>query len=352
MYRNTLARIDLDAVRANYDFACSLAPQSQCIAVIKANAYGHGMLRVAEALRSRASAFAVATVDEAVKLRTGGFGQTVLVLEGATSPKSYEAAASLKLTLMVHSEAQVTDALQAKVPVWVKADTGMRRLGLAPDRLAGVVTQLREGGVDVQAVCTHLACADETDNAATEKQLDVFAACTAGIDLPRSIANSAGILAWPASHADWIRPGIMLYGASPMAGASAGVDSRLRVAMTLSSEIVAVREVPAGESVGYGARWTAERPSLVATVAIGYADGYPRHAPNGTPTWVNGRVAPLVGTVSMDMITIDLTGHPGAAIGDTVELWGGNVSVNEVAARAGTISYDLLTGVSARVPRN
>ncbi|MDH5618907.1 MAG: alanine racemase [Gammaproteobacteria bacterium] len=351
MYRNTLARIDLDAVRANYDLACALAPQSQCIAVIKANAYGHGMLRVAEALRSRASAFAVATVDEAVKLRSGGFGQTVLVLEGATSPKAYEAAASLKLTLMVHCEAQVRDALQARVPVWVKADTGMRRLGLAPDRLAAVVTQLREGGVDVQAVCTHLSCADETDNAATEKQLDVFAACTAGIDLPRSIANSAGILAWPASHADWIRPGIMLYGASPMAGESAGVDSRLRVAMTLSSEIVAMRELRAGESVGYGARWTAERPSLVATVAIGYADGYPRHAPNGTPTWVNGRVAPLAGTVSMDMLTIDLTGHPGAAIGDTVELWGGNVSVNEVAARAGTISYELLTSVSARVPR-
>jgi alanine racemase len=350
MHHTTTAHIDLGAIRANFALATSLAPQAQIMAVVKANAYGHGMLRVAEALRNDTAGYAVATVDEAMKLRTAGFAHTILVMEGATSPDSYETAASLNVTLMLHSAGQVAAAVESKAPVWIKVDTGMHRLGVEPDEIGQVLGALRAGGVDVQALCTHLACADELDNDASQKQLDAFASVSADIDLPRSIANSAGILGWPASHADWNRPGIMLYGSTPF---STEVENAagLQPAMTLTTEIIAIRDVAAGESVGYGERWIAERPSVIATAAIGYADGYPRHIPNGTPTFVNGAVAPLAGVVSMDMITLDLTDHPGAAVGDAVELWGPNISVNDVADRAGSISYELLTGVPTRVRR-
>ena len=193
-------------------------------------------------------------------------------------------------------------------------------------------------------------CADEPDNDFTREQLDTFRECTIGCELPLSIANSAGILAWPESHADWNRPGIMLFGTSPFAS-DIEATRDLQPAMTFASEIIAIREVATGESVGYGRRWTAERPSVIATIAAGYADGYPRHAQNGTPVLVCDQVAPLVGAVSMDMITVDLTDHPGASIGDPVELWGRSVLVNDVAAHAGAIGYQLLTGVTPRVPR-
>jgi alanine racemase len=348
VFRSTVAHINLGAIRANYELVRSLAPQGRAVAVIKADAYGHGMLPVAEALTDVADAFAVATVDEAVALHDAGIGNELLVLEGASTHDGVEAAQAAGFVLMVHS-AEQAELLQGRtVGVWLKVDTGMHRLGLAPQEVRDVLGSL--DGADVRAICTHLACADELDNDATQRQLAAFEACTAGIDLPRSIANSAGILAWPASHADWNRPGIMLYGVSPLVG-EADTAAALRPAMTLESEIIAIREIAAGESVGYGARWTATRTSRIATVAAGYADGYPRHAPNGTPTYVNGHKAPLAGTVSMDMITLDLTDHPAAAIGDPVELWGPNVPVNTVAHHAKTIPYELLTRVTPRVPR-
>jgi alanine racemase len=240
---------------------------------------------------------------------------------------------------------------RAAPPVWLKIDSGMHRLGLMPADLTDIRARLQAAGIEVQVLCTHFACADDLDSDATRQQLQRFNAATAGLDLPRSLANSAAVLAWPESHAEWNRPGYMLYGSSPFAVA-VDVATQLQAAMTLRSEIIAIREVPAGESVGYGARWTAERPSIIGTVAIGYADGYPRHAPSGTPTLVNGKLAPLAGTVSMDAITIDLTGHGTASVGDRVELWGPGVAVNDVAAAAGTIGYELLTGVSSRVPRS
>jgi len=324
MHRKTEALINLDAIRNNYSLASALAPQSKHIAVIKADAYGHGMLRVAEALQDVVPAFAVAILEEALELRAAGISQPILVLEGVNDVQGCEAAAANELSLVVHSQEQVSQLLGT--------------------------SRLRAGGHDVSVICTHLACADDLKSDATQQQLDTFKACVAGIDLPTSISNSAGILAWPASHADWNRPGYMLYGSSPMITDVESANA-LQPAMTLRSELIAIREVPAGESVGYGARWTAERPSIIGTVAAGYADGYPRHAPNGTPTMVNGQIAPLVGTVSMDMLSIDLTDHDTVAIGDTVELWGKDVSVNEVATHCDTIGYELLTGITPRVPR-
>lgn len=352
MHRNTAAHINLDAIRSNFSLACSLAPQSKSIAVIKANAYGHGMLRVAEALQDSAPAFAVATVDEAMELRAAGINHPLLVLQGATTSAACKVAAANKMTLVVHSFEQVDGLLAAgvRIPVWLKVDSGMHRLGLAPGRVADARKRLDAGGVDVQVVCTHLACAEQLDSNATRQQLSCFDSSTSDLGLPRSISNSAGILAWPQSHAEWNRPGYMIYGASPFAD-DVETARGLQPAMTLRSEIIAIRAVAKGESVGYGARWTAERPSTIGTVAIGYADGYPRHAQNGTPTLVNGKLAPLAGTVSMDAITVDLTGHEHVAVGNLVELWGPGVAVNTVAAAAGTVGYQLLSGVSSRVPR-
>jgi len=354
-FRKTEALIDLDAIRENYSIACKLAPKSKNVAVIKADAYGHGMLRVAEALKSVVPAFAVAFLDEAIELRQAGISTPILVLEGVNSTDAVETAVANGVSLVVHSEEQVSLKQRARlsdpVSIWLKVDTGMHRLGLPPAQLGTVLERLRDCTCDVSVICTHLACADDpAADGVTEKQLETFRACAADLDLPLSIANSAGILAWPESHADWNRPGYMLYGDSPMAS-DFETARDLRPAMTFRSEIIAVREIAVGEAVGYGGCWTATRSSKIGTVACGYADGYPRHAANGTPTLVNGQVAPLVGTVSMDMISIDLTEHENVAVGDSVELWGTGLSVSTVASAAGTIGYELLTGVTSRVPR-
>lgn len=350
MHRRTLARIELSAIQANFELAQQLAPGARNVAVVKADGYGHGMTQVAEALSGRAAAFAVATVDEGMRLRASGIDEAILILEGGSSADAFAAASEHCLTMVLSSEQQLEHALKVRAPVWLKLDTGMHRLGIAPRDLLHALDSLRASDIEVQAVCTHLACADEPGSAATLQQLKLFQDATLGLKLPLSIANSAAILAWPQSHAEFNRPGIMLYGASPLLNSNAA-DAKLVPAMTFLGEIIAVRSIAAGESVGYGARWTAQRNSQIATVAAGYADGYPRHAPCGTPTFVHDAVAPLVGTVSMDMITIDVTDLPGTRIGDAVELWGRNVSVDDVAVRAGTIGYELLTGVSARVPR-
>ena len=255
---------------------------------------------------------------------------------------------------MVHEHGQLQDLLAHRghpLTAWLKVDTGMHRLGIPPADVAAACDALLASGAVAQppVLCTHLACADELEDPATELQLEVFAAVTAGRGLPRSIANSAGILHWPNSHAEWNRPGIMLYGCEPT-GTFDGA-SELRPVMTVRSEIMAIRDIAAGEGVGYGHRWRAERPARIGTVSVGYADGYPRHAKNGTPVWVKGRRAELAGTVSMDMITVDLTGRDDVEVGDPVELWGPNVLVNEVAACADTIGYDLLAGMPARLPR-
>lgn len=352
--RPSHALVDLGALRRNLRRAAHLAPGSKNIAVIKANGYGHGMEQVARTLGPEADALAVATIDEAVALRGAGIEGPLLVLQGPHDATDIEEAAVRGLWLTLHEPGQVQLASSSRhgpIRAWLKIDSGMHRLGIAPEEAPDAIEALLRSSEVKQAMvlCTHLACADQLDSPVTETQLERFAAVTEGFDLPRSIANSAGIMHWPATRADWNRPGIMLYGCEPTG--SFGADSELEAVMTVHSEIIAVRDIAAGEGVGYGHRWRATRPSRIGTISIGYGDGYPRHAPNGTPVWVKGKRAALVGTVSMDMITVDLTGRDDVRVGDPVELWGTHVPVAEVAAQAGTIGYELLAGMTSRLPR-
>ena len=354
--RPSRAIVDLAALRRNLARAANRAPASDNIAVIKANGYGHGLVPVARALADSAGALAVATIDEALVLRDAGVTAPVLVLQGATTRDDVAEAAARKLWLMLHRLDQVDAVCRADagrpITAWLKIDTGMHRLGIAPQDAAAACAELAAAPnvTGPVVLCTHLASADEPDDPTTRRQLAAFDTCTAGLDLPRSIANSAGVLYWPESHAEWNRPGIMLYGCDP-AGAADGGVAGLEAVMRLTSEIIAIRDVRPGEGVGYGQRWRSNTPARIGTVSVGYGDGYPRHAPDGTPVWVGGRRAPLAGTVSMDMITVDLSGRDDVRVGDEVELWGPNIRVNEVAAHAGTIGYELLAGMTARLPR-
>ena len=353
--RPTYATVRLDMIAANYQLACRRAPGSQTLPVIKANAYGHGMVAVARRLESVAPALGVAMIDEALELREAGIQAPILVMQGVKQPAEFAVAAAENCWVMLHQSQQVETllSLQLSTPlhVWIKLDTGMHRLGVAAGEIDDIYRRLGSSA-NVQerpVLCTQLACADELESPVTDLQVQMIRRCAGQLDLPLSIANSAGILHWPHSHDAWNRPGIMLYGISPTAAYDWQAEG-LQPAMTMWSEIMAVRNVAPGEGVGYGLDWIAERPSRIGTVAIGYGDGYPRHAPSGTPVLVNGRRVPLTGRVSMDALSVDLTDIPEVEIGDPVELWGENLPVNEVAAAAGTISYELLAGLTARVP--
>jgi alanine racemase len=347
--------VDTSALRHNLARVRELAPHSRVVAVIKANAYGHGLLAVAQALAA-SDALAVARLEEGLTLRAAGIDQRVLLLEGVRAPDELEAARRHRFDLMVHSFEQI-ELLESRATidslrVWLKLDTGMNRLGFRTEEFAAAHARLERirGLQSPPPLVTHLASADERADLTTGVQLERFAAVTAGYAGERSIANSAGVLAWPASHADWVRPGLMLYGIAPYAGTTGG-DFGLRPAMTLETEVIAVRSVRSGESVGYRALWRAARASRIAIVACGYGDGYPRATAAGAPVLVGGRRAPLVGRVSMDMLTVDVTDLPAVRPGDPVTLWGGEVAVEEVAARAGAIPYELICAVGSRVRR-
>lgn len=355
MTRHTHATVRLDAIVQNLESARSYAPDANIIAVIKANAYGHGAIEVAHALQDRVPAFAVAFMDEAVELRDAGITRPILVLQGTNKVADVAEAAANDFWLMLHSRQQVERVLQSDttsaVKVWVKADTGMHRLGLGLADLGSVLKDL-SASKNVQkdiVLCTHLASADELQNPMTRRQVNLIREVATNHRLPLSIANSAAIMAWPEAHAEWNRPGIMLYGSNPLAQSTLAAAD-LVPAMTMSSEIISIQQLATGDGVGYGLTWVADKPSTIGTVAIGYGDGYPRHAPNGTPVLVNGQRVPLVGTVSMDMLTVDLSQLEDVETGDPVELWGQNLSVNEVASHAGTIGYELLAGLTGRVP--
>jgi alanine racemase len=356
MTRPTQALINLDALRHNFRLAQSLAPASQTLAVIKADGYGHGALAVARALESQAPALAVASVDEALTLREAGIALPVLLLEGPFSRTDVEQAGRHGFWLMVENgvqaEAVAEARLQAPVRVWLKVDTGMHRLGATPASVPDIYRILRDSGKveDEIVFATHLACADELDNPFTHRQVELLRELARPFGAPLSIANSPGLLAWEATRARWNRPGFMLYGNSPFTVPHAEAD-RLRPVMTFSSRVISVRRIPAGDRVGYGGDWQARRSSLIATIPAGYGDGYPRTAPSGTPVLVAGHRAPLAGRVSMDLITVDVTDLDDVGIGSDVELWGEHLSVNEVAAGAGTIGYELLARMPARVPR-
>jgi alanine racemase len=353
MSRPTLATIDTAAFVANYRHAKALAPGARAVAVVKANGYGHGAIRLAQALGDEADAFGVACTEEAMELRESGIGNPILLLEGVYEPDEIRNAALHGLQMVVHSQTQLAWLLAARparpLAIWLKIDTGMHRLGLAATEAASAYRRLRASpNVAGVVLMSHFARADETDNAATQTQLEMFRQCTDGIEASCSLANSAAIMAWPDTRRDWIRPGIMLYGSSPL-DRPAAFRVPLSAVMRLESQLIATRELAAGESIGYGARYTCDRPTRVGVVAIGYADGYPRHAPDGTPVAVNGRLTRLIGRVSMDMLTVDLSGQPAARIGDPVELWGQRIDVGEIARLSDTIAYELLTRINRRV---
>jgi alanine racemase len=355
--RPTSATIRLDDIASNYQLACRLAPESKTIAVIKANAYGHGMVEVARTLEPLVPVFAVALMDEAVQLRDAGIAKPILVLQGIDHDSDIAEAVEKDFWLLLHQQHQVDRVISAKlsrpVRVWLKVDTGMHRLGFAPETLDRLCIDLRKSPNVKQEVvlCTHLACADDRDDPMTLEQVRVIRSCSSKYGLAMSIANSAGILYWQESHAGWNRPGYMLYGLCP-AGSFSSDSHGLRPAMSMNSEIIAIRDLVAGEGVGYGHNWVAKRNSKIGTIAIGYGDGYPRHAPSGTPVLVNAQRVPLTGRVSMDAISVDLTDLEKVELGDPVELWGQNLNVNEVASFAGTIGYEILSGLTGRVPLN
>ena len=355
--RPTSATIRLGDITSNYQLACRLAPASKTIAVVKANAYGHGMVELARILEPMVPVFAVALMDEAIQLRNAGIVNPILVLQGIDHDSDIAEAAEEDFWLLLHQQHQLERVISAKlsspVTVWLKVDSGMHRLGFAPGALDRLCIDLRKSpNIKKEVVlCTHLACADDGDNPMTLEQVRVIRSCSSKYGLAMSIANSAGIMYWQESHAEWNRPGYMLYGLCPT-GSFADHSHGLRPAMTMTSRVIAIRNLAVGEGVGYGQDWVAKRDSKIGTIAIGYGDGYPRHAPSGTPVLVNGERVPLTGRVSMDAISVDLTDLEKVEVGDPVELWGQNLSVNEVASVAGTIGYEILAGLTGRVPLN
>lgn len=353
--RPLVATVDLAALRHNYLLAKRCAPSSKAFAVVKANAYGHGAREVVGALQDIADGFAVACLEEAQQIRDVQKDARLLLLEGCFEPEEYVTAARLGLDVAVQGHAQAEALLAAELErplnVWLKLDSGMHRLGFDQPALRDWHGRLK-GAAQVAELnlMSHFACADERGHPLIESQLESFQELQGLAFDHRSMANSAAVLTLPAAHRDWLRPGIMLYGASPFAELSAETLG-LKPVMTLTAGIIAIREVAAGESVGYGAGWVATRPSRIGTVSCGYADGYPRHAPSGTSVVIRGQRVPLAGRVSMDMLGVDLTDLPAARIGDGVELWGAQMTIDELATACGTIGYELLTKVTGRVPR-
>ncbi len=349
--RPATAVIDLTALRHNLGEVRRRAPGSKVVAVVKADAYGHGAARVLPALAG-ADMLAVACIEEALALREAGATQPILLLEGVFEADELPLCARLGLELVVHEPGQVRMLEQARLTaplrVWVKVDSGMGRLGFRPELARAAWEQLADCAAVAPGLrlMSHFASADEPGDEATPRQLARFAA----LHLPgeRSLANSAGLIGWPTAHGQWVRPGIMLYGVSPMAGRTGGEDG-LRPVMTLKTRLIAVKDVRCCEPVGYGAAWRAQKDTRIGIAAIGYGDGYPRHAPSGTPVLVGDRKATLAGRVSMDMLAIDLGPDSTACVGEPVLLWGESLPVEVIAQHAGTIAYELLCGMTGRV---
>lgn len=353
MTRPIRATIDLSALRGNFALARQRAEGAPLWAVVKANAYGHGLMRAAEALDDLADGFALLDLDDAIALREAGFRQPILLLEGFFEVDELPLLVEYGLTPVVHCLEQVemlaSAALPARLQVYLKLNTGMNRLGLSAEEFHAALTALETTpGVSGITLMTHFADADLERGIAW--QMARLEEATEGCDHPVSLANSAALLRYAETRRGWARPGIMLYGSSPFPQDESADSLGLRPVMTLTSQLVAVQELKADERVGYGGIFTAERPMRIGIVACGYADGYPRHAPVGTPILVEGRRTRTVGRVSMDMIMVDLEGIPDAGIGSPVVLWGEGMPVDDVAAAAGTVSYELLCALAQRVP--
>lgn len=353
MIRPVEARIRLRALQANLNRVRALAPRAKVMAIIKANGYGHGAVRVARSLQA-ADAFGVASLEEALTLRDSGITQPIMLLSGFLDPPELREIARANCWLTVHHPQHVEmleqTRLDARLKVWLKIDTGMHRLGVAPAKVPVLWARLHAlDWLDKPiGLMTHFACADDRDDPCTGEQMTRFADCVQALPGERSLANSAGIFAWPASHADWVRPGVVLYGVSPFAEQH-GNDLGLNPVMMLSSRLISITLLKRGDAIGYGASWVCPEDMPVGIVAMGYGDGYPRHAKPGTPVLVNGHRVPLIGRVSMDSLYVDLRGYPQARIGDCVTVWGDGLPVEEVAAAANTIAYELLCKVTGRV---
>ena len=350
-----IASIDLAALQSNFKTAQNLAPGSRNFAVIKANAYGHGSVACAKALE-QAGGFAVATIEEAVELRQHGIKKPILILSRFSQSSDVSAIQEFNLLPVIHSRYQLElliDQHRGEQPInaWLKIDTGMNRLGFDADKIMPVVRRIEATHcINAIGLMSHLACADETDNEFTQLQLNRFNQCADRVGLPLSLANSAAIIAWPGTHKHWNRPGLMLYGASPL---RAGKDIKLNLqpVMNLTSKLISIAILKKGEGIGYAHTFKADKQLRVGIVACGYADGYPRRAGTDTPVLVCDRPSRLLGRVSMDTLAVDLSCVPDAQVGSNVELWGSKLPVNDIARHAGTIAYELFTGVSTRVPR-
>ncbi len=347
------AVVDLTAVKHNLARVREYAPAAKIMAVIKANAYGHGLLQIAKVLEG-VDGIAVARVDEAVRLRKAKITCRITVLEGFVCEQELDELMQFDLDCVVHSIGQIdileNYSAQKKVSVWLKLDSGMNRLGFNPDEFVSAYQRLINCPRVKQPISlmTHFSSADDKESDVTDKQLRLFKQLTESYSGEKSIANSAGIIAWSDSISDWVRPGIMLYGVSPFSE-DCGLDLGLKPVMSLHARLISVKKIKAGEAVGYAGTWVSKSTTILGVVAIGYGDGYPRAAKSGTPVLVNGKRVPIIGRVSMDMVTVDLSSQANSKPGDTVTLWGEGLPVEEVATYADTIPYTLLCGVTQRV---
>ncbi len=351
MARPILAQINLAALRQNLARVREKATGAQVLAVVKADAYGHGLARVLPALDD-ADGLALVEAEAAYALRERHYTRRILLLEGFFEERELPEFAQRRLATVVHDAEQVRMLEHAQLTrpleVFVKVNTGMNRLGFRPEDVAGICARLAAApAVAALRLSMHFARADEDDG--LKAPLAAFEAACKGLPYPRSLANSAGVMRFPEVGGDIVRPGIMLYGATPLPYESAQTLG-LQPVMTLRSRLIAVQDLRVNESVGYGGAYTAARPHRVGVIACGYADGYPRHAPNGTPVLVCGQKARLVGRPSMDMLTVDLSDLPDARTGSPVVLWGEGLPVDDVATAAATVGYELLCAVTTRVP--
>ena len=350
MSRPVLATIDLQALKQNLGIVRRAAGGARVWSVVKANAYGHGLDRIWNALRET-DGFAMLNLEEAILLRERGWKGPILLLEGFFHADELELFDKYRLTTSVHSNWQIkalqNARLHAPIDIYLKVNSGMNRLGFAPERIHTVWQQLRGiSNVGAMTLMSHFAQSELTDGEPMQR----IEQAAEGLECPRSLANSAATLWHPETHFDWVRPGIVLYGASPSGQWQDIANTGLKPVMSLSSQIIGIQNLKPGDAVGYGSRYRANEEQRIGIVACGYADGYPRIAANGTPVLVDGIRTGTVGAISMDMLAVDLTPCPQAGIGTAVELWGQEIKIDEVAASAGTVGYELMCALAPRVP--
>ena len=350
MARPTTVTINLNALKHNFSLTKRYTT-SKIVGVIKANAYGHGAIKVAQTLQSEnIDCLGVACIEEAIELKEAGILTPILLLEGFFTPDELVLITQHNLRTVIHCEEQVNTLLSCKINhpihIWIKIDTGMHRLGVLPAAFKKIYHQLKAcSAVASITLMTHFSMADRKCSDFTMKQTDLFNQTIASIIEPTSLSNSAGLLNWPLTHGDWVRPGLMLYGISPFINITDQSELKLKPVMSFTSKIIAIKNIIAGENIGYGDLFVAQKPKKIGVIAVGYGDGYNRKLPQGTHVMIHQKPAHLIGNISMDMSTVDLTDRPDVNIGDDVELWGEQVSVAELAQSIHTIAYELLCSV-------